>query len=73
MTPGGIEPAIFRFVAQHLGHCATAVPHLEVVNIINHSYENIPWVLVVFGIYTTWSVKILFLQVTWPEVHRNTE
>ena len=27
MTPAGIEPAIFRFVAQHLNHCATAVPN----------------------------------------------
>jgi len=27
MTPAGIEPATFRFVAQHLNHCATAVPH----------------------------------------------
>ena len=26
MTPAGIEPAAFRFVAQHLNHCATAVP-----------------------------------------------
>jgi len=26
MTPTGIETAIFRFVAQHLNHCATAVP-----------------------------------------------
>jgi len=26
VTPGGIEPAIFWFVAQHLNHCATAVP-----------------------------------------------
>ena len=26
MTPSGIEPATFRFVAQHLTHCATAVP-----------------------------------------------
>ena len=25
MTPSGIEPATFRFVAQHLNHCATAV------------------------------------------------
>jgi len=27
MTPPGIEPATFRFVAQHLNHCATAVPY----------------------------------------------
>jgi hypothetical protein len=26
MTPPGIETATFRFVAQHLNHCATAVP-----------------------------------------------
>ena len=26
MTPPGIEPATFRFVTQHLNHCATAVP-----------------------------------------------
>ena len=26
-TPAGIETAAFRFVAQHLNHCATAVPH----------------------------------------------
>ena len=29
MTPPGIEPATFRFVAQHLNHCATAVPEIE--------------------------------------------
>ena len=28
MTPSGIEAAIFQFVAQHLNHCATAVPAL---------------------------------------------
>ena len=27
MTLAGIEPATFRFVAQHLNHCATAVPN----------------------------------------------
>ena len=26
LKPAGIEPATFRFVAQHLSHCATAVP-----------------------------------------------
>ena len=26
MTPPGIEPANFQFVAQHLKHCAIAVP-----------------------------------------------
>jgi len=26
LTPAGIEPATFRIVAQHLSHCATAVP-----------------------------------------------
>jgi len=25
LTPAGFEPATFRFVAQHLNHCATAV------------------------------------------------
>ena len=34
MTPAGIEPATFRFVAQHLNHCATAVPKL------NYTEEN---------------------------------
>jgi len=28
MTQSGIEPAICRFVAQHLNHCATAIPYL---------------------------------------------
>ena len=31
MTPAGIEPATFRFVAQHLNHCATAVPKQQQV------------------------------------------
>ena len=31
LTPAGIEPATFRFVAQHLNHCATAVLLLLVV------------------------------------------
>ena len=30
VTPSGIEPATFWFVAQHLNHCATAVPNSEI-------------------------------------------
>jgi len=32
MTPSGVEPATFRFVAQHLNHCATAVPGVRIVH-----------------------------------------
>ena len=35
MTPSGIEPATFRFVAQHLNHCAIAVPI-----ILNYFYSK---------------------------------
>jgi hypothetical protein len=34
MTPSGIEPATFRFVAQYLNHCATAVLSCVTVLII---------------------------------------
>ena len=30
VTPAGIEPATFRFVAQHLNHCVTAVPDFRI-------------------------------------------
>jgi len=35
MTPAGIEPATFPFVAQHLNHWATAVPYVMIIR-----YEN---------------------------------
>jgi len=31
LTPTGIEPASFQFVAQHFNHCATAVPSMNIV------------------------------------------
>ena len=31
LTPAGIEPATFGFVAQHLNHCGTAVPTQQLV------------------------------------------
>jgi len=30
LTPAGVEPATFRIVAQHLNHCATAVPRTTI-------------------------------------------
>ena len=33
ITSSGIEPATFRFVAQRLDHCVTAVPHLLKVHL----------------------------------------
>ena len=38
LTLAGIEPATFRFVAQHLKHCATMIP---VVHIKNNDNKNI--------------------------------
>ena len=35
LTPAGIEPATFRFVAQHLNHCATAVPWVQYSSLCN--------------------------------------
>ena len=31
LTPAGIEQATFRFVAQHLNHCATLVPTPNII------------------------------------------
>jgi len=36
LTPSGIQPATFRFVAQHLNHCATAVPTHCIVLLFIH-------------------------------------
>ena len=41
LTPGGIEPATFRFVAQHLSHSATAVPVRVYIYIYIYIYANI--------------------------------
>jgi len=34
LTLAGIEPETFRFAAQHLTHCATAVPHFNTTYIV---------------------------------------
>jgi hypothetical protein len=38
LTPAGTEPATFRFVAQHLNHCATVAPGGHIVPSLNTSH-----------------------------------
>jgi len=49
MTPDGIEPATVRFVAQHLNHCATAVP------VFRHNYE-IPPLFICLRFTISWTL-----------------
>ena len=39
MTPNGFEPGTFRFVAQYLKHCATAVPQKDTYIGVNFVQE----------------------------------
>jgi len=41
LTPAGIKPATYRFVAQHLNHCATAVPAFNEVGVTNNQCVTI--------------------------------
>jgi len=57
LTPAGIEPATLRFVAQHLNHCATAVPldvcavHFCIIYYLHQQLQNI------LTIYNTLSLR----------------
>jgi len=42
LTPAGIEPATFWFVAQHLNHCATAVPTRDMYLSLNSRRLRLP-------------------------------
>jgi len=41
LTPAVIEPATLRFVAQHLNHCATAVPiYIYIYIYLKKAYDS---------------------------------
>ena len=40
MTPSGIKPTTFRFVAQHLNHCATAVYNMRGQKSHHHHHHH---------------------------------
>ena len=42
LTSAGIEPATFRFVAQHLNHSATAAPRSTLYDTIFYKPEDDP-------------------------------
>ena len=45
MIPSRIEPAPFRFVAQHLNHCATTVPHIICTYVYVYTYIYIYFII----------------------------
>jgi hypothetical protein len=62
LTPTGIERATFRIVAQHLNHCATAVPHFCTVsdNSFDTTVSCVLWKLL-SGFVEVLSVKRHFI------------
>ena len=70
MTPAGIEPATFRFVAQHLNHCATAVPTGYIIYSQTEKGQDIKLslrvvvanVLIIKKCYTLWGKNITVQQ-----------
>ena len=64
MTPSGIEPANFRFVAQRLNHCTTAVPFNFIIQrfIGLHRY-------LIYDIQFYISRYSLNLKASWNNVH----
>ena len=77
LTPAGIEPATFLFVAQHLNHCATAVPLIICVSrtTAGHRNENVDTMLYVpkqTVPRSTWvsTVTFPFKDVSLPELRK---
>ena len=79
LTPAGIEPATFRFVAQHLNHCATAVPGLVYMLLIfrrelhppscRSGLQNVSKIVgarrITRRVFHTEDLQILVATVTW--------
>jgi len=58
ITPSGIEPAIFRFVAQGLNHCAAAVPFLRFIAVWNPCVR----VFVRHENFLNWRISVTFIK-----------
>ena len=72
----GIEPATFRFVAQHLNHCATAVPYFFYSQSQNNLWWNPSYVILTFTVSemgTHWVLTLFYLKNIrcWPKDDRS--
>jgi len=67
MIPSGIEPATYRFVAQHLNHCATATPLIFVILRIFMMTINLFIIADIKQLRTDGSFRILlpFFRTSW--------
>jgi len=84
VTPYGIEPATFRFIAQHLNHCATVVPiyiyiYIYIYNHIHtHTHTHLQ-AYICTNVVTFWSklfwscFSVLMLQYICSHQHRSFE
>ena len=64
MTPSGIEPANFQLVAQHLNHCATAVPHY--IKIVSETNDSNYIYFIVFWHFTL-PVPMTYIGLPWAQ------
>ena len=72
MKPAGIEPATFRFVAQHLNHCATAVPTIAVLlQILYLVVEMYAFAVTIDALYRQRCRKQQYVQTEHPPNHIN--
>ena len=53
MIPSGIELATFRFVAQHLNHCAIAVPLCTILSLFKYlMIRSLQYILLILRVYS---------------------
>ena len=57
LTQRGIELATFRFVAQHLSHCATAVPQNSSIGSYNFRFKESEIAFTLLGQVGLFAVK----------------
>jgi len=63
LTQAGIEPATFRFVAQRLNHCATAVP--KVVYLVGFNVRILYIITLQDYIF---QIQLDMLYCTWSDI-----